>query len=147
MSSAPLSALMAQLVSRRDEVSYYQFVGEFSCAVVGVVSVGVPEGITGRVASTSRNPVTVGLSVTPEGQSVLLTFADPAVFIRRYGARFNAEMSGIDVFRTVEANPDCEGVQVNSALSETSLIIPREAALSMLRPEVATNKPWWKFWL
>lgn len=139
--------MIEQFISRRDEAIYYRFVVEFSRAVVGVISVGTPEGITGRVESTSRNPLTLGTSVTPDGQSALLTFADPAIFIRRYGARFNAEMNGIDVFRTVEANPDCVGVQVNSALSETSLIIPREGALSMLRPEAVTNKPWWKFWL
>jgi hypothetical protein len=147
MSSEPLSVLIEQFFSRRDEAIYHRFVVEFSRAVVGVISVGMPEGITGRVESTSRNPLTLGSSVTPDGQTVLLTFADPAIFIQRYGARFNAEMNGIDVFRTVEANPDCGGVQVNSALGETSLIIPREGALSMLRTEAATNKPWWKFWL
>ena len=147
MNGAPLSTLLAHYFSCQDDASYSRFVVEFSRSVVGVVSPGAPEGITGRIESTDENPLAVGESVTPDSRSVLLTFADPAVFTLRYEARFNAVMDGMDVFKTVEANPHCEGVQVNSALGEISVIITREAALSMLGSEAATNKPWWKFWL
>ena len=147
MSDAPLSTLMAQSLSRLDDDdTYYQFVVAFSRSVVGVVASGVPAGVTGRVKSTGECPLSLGRSVTSDGRSVILTFADPMVFSQRYGQRFNASMDGIDVLSTVEANPDCEGVQVNSALSETSMIITKEMALATLKETTAIHKPWWKFW-
>ena len=147
MSNTLLSTLMTQVYNRPDDGNlYYQFVVAFSRSVVGVMAVGVPVGVAGRFESTSEHPLSLGQSVTPDGRSVLLTFADPLVFSQRYGKRFNAEMSGIDVLRTAGANPDCEGLQVNSALSETSIIITREMALAVLGAETAIHKPWWKFW-
>jgi hypothetical protein len=147
MSDAPLSALMAQVYSRPDDDDiYYQFAVAFSRSVVGVIAVGVTAGAAGRVESTSEHPFSLGPSVLPDGSLGLLTFADPSVFRRQYGESFNAEMDGMDVLRTVEANPDCGGVQVNSALSETSMIISRGAALATLRGATGIHKPWWKFW-
>lgn len=72
---------------------------------------------------------------------MILACADPAIFTERYEADFNAVMAGIDILRTVEANPGCEGVQVNNALSETSINTPREVALAVLRSEGGTNRP------
>ncbi len=147
MSNTLLSTLMTQVYNRPDDNNlYYQFAVAFSRSVVGVMTIGAPVGVTGRVESTSEHLLSLGRSVTPDGRSVLLTFADPVVFSQRYGQRFNAEMSGIDALRTAEANLDCEGLQVNSALNETSIIITREMALAILRAETAIHKPWWKFW-
>ncbi len=147
MSNAPLSTLMAEAYSRPGDAHvYYQFIVAFSRSIVGVIAEGVPAGAAGRVESTREHPFSLSQSVLPDGSPVLLTFADPGVFKQRYGERFNAEMDGIDVLRTVEANPDCRGVQVNNALSETSMIISRGPALATLRGETGTHKPWWKLW-
>ena len=74
-------------------------------------------------------------------------------FARRFGGRFDAETLGEALLRTVMANPDCEAVQVNSALAEVSLLIPREVVERLLKERAKKAEehqpstiPWWQFW-
>ena len=81
---------------------------------------------------------------------MILSFADPHVFVENYGGRCNGEMPGFDVLRTVLANPDCEGVLVNSATAEVSIVIDRDVAMRFIAssgddPHLQ-KKEWWKFW-
>ena len=79
-----------------------------------------------------------------------LAFADPAVFVRRFGRRFNAEMAGEALLATIVLNPECEGILVNSALAEISVVIDRMAAESLAHPTSGELQPkrksWWQFW-
>jgi hypothetical protein len=70
---------------------------------------------------------------------MVLAFADPEAFAARFGRRFNAVIAGEAVLATVMLNPNCAGVLVNSALSETSVVIDRATVESLVRP--ASNRP------
>mgnify|MGYP006992414706 CR=1 FL=1 len=119
-------------------------------SMVGVVAVGGQ--VTGVDAentyatSTKQNPTGIGQSAAPDGTLVILAYADPKAFAERYGEAFNAMMSGNDLFRTVVSDPGCNAIQINSALSETSIIIYRKTILAMFGAEFVAPKPWWKFW-
>jgi hypothetical protein len=81
---------------------------------------------------------------------MILVFADPPAFIQRFGRRFNAVMDGEAVLVAAASNPECEGVLVNSATSESAMIIEREVIIAALESHAASEsserKPWWKFW-
>lgn len=79
---------------------------------------------------------------------MVLAFADPEAFAARFGPRFNSTIAGEALLAAVLFNPECNGVLVNSALAEVSVIIDRATAESLLRPagERAAAKPWWRFW-
>jgi len=104
----------------------------------------------GNVTSTPEHPISVGLSTDNAGHNVVLAFADPDAFVRAFGARFNATMSGEAVLQTAVHNPACYGVRVNSAKAEISILIDRQTAVSLLDAgkgaPPSSQRPWWKFW-
>jgi hypothetical protein len=115
-SETPLSDLMSDHTKLNTAETHARFVEAFRRSRLGVVAVGVPEGTTGDVVSTSQNPVAVGMTQHAAGRPMALAFADPAAFAQRFGQRFNAEMAGESLLATVLHNPGCEGVLVNSAI-------------------------------
>jgi len=130
-----------------DEGAIEALVHAFAHAKVGVIAIGVPEDADGNVTSTDANPVSLGNTTHGDGKQRVVAFADPEEFVKRFGQPFNAEMLGIDVYRTVDANATGHGVLVNSATSETSMIISRASAEVFLAGDVrGERRPWWKFW-
>jgi hypothetical protein len=95
---------------------------------LGVVAVGVAAGVAGDLVSTNERPFSVGLTTHAGGRRMALAFADPIAFSRRFGRPFNAAISGEALLATVLLNPACEGVLVNSALAEVSVVIDRATA-------------------
>jgi len=146
-SETPLSDLID--VIETDPVGGYDpFVKEFRRSKIGVVAEGAPEGVVGTVQSTEENPLHIGGTKDPDGRRVLLAFADPPAFIKKFGQVFNAEMSGESLFHAVLATPDCAGIRVNSAKREVSMILSREDIQELTgTPAAKTSRaPWWKFW-
>jgi hypothetical protein len=150
MSDTPLSDLIAQHASMNDARSYTRVVEVFRQSKLGVIATGAPDRTVGDVTSTAEKPLQVGMTQTRDDRRMILVFADPPAFIRRFGRRFNAEMGGEAVLRTAASDPACDGVLVNSATSESALILERRTIISALesRPAsgVADRKSWWKFW-
>jgi hypothetical protein len=152
MSDTPLSDLI-DLAEGSDQ-GYRRFLAAFRRSQLGVRVVGAPQGAAGTFTSTEDQPFSLGSSVTPDGRSVLLAFADPAVFIQRFGMQFNAGISGEVLLDTVLLNPDCHGVRVNSAKREISVMISRDVIQKLKSgrksgsapPVPARRAPWWKFW-
>ena len=78
---------------------------------------------------------------------MVLAFADPEAFARRFGRPFNGGMTGAALLAAVLANPECAGVLVNSALAEVSVAIDRPTAEALVRAgRPPAPKPWWRFW-
>ena len=147
ISETPLSDLIDEIET--DPVGGYgPFVREFRRSKIGVVAEGAPQGVVGRVQSTEENPLHIGGTRDPDGRRILLAFADPPAFIKKFGQIFNAEISGDSLFHTVLATPDCAGIRVNSAKREVSMILSREDVQELIgTPAAQTSRaPWWKFW-
>jgi hypothetical protein len=81
-----------------------------------------------------------------KGRKMVLAFADPQAFAKKFGQKFNAGISGEAIFGTVALNPACDGILVNSAKDVVSIVINRKTALSAHRRASICTKPWWKFW-
>lgn len=142
---APLSSLIALRHASPTDQIYAAFLDAFLISKLGVHAVGVSLGATGEFVSTARHPVSLG----QDGQFIL-TYADPAAFAARFGKRFNAEMWGETILNCVVHSPECEGVLVNSALTELSLIIDRPTIIPLMHNRKLTHplvqRPWWQFW-
>jgi hypothetical protein len=76
--------------------------------------------------------LSAAMSHTPDGKKTLLACADRAVFIQRFKQPFNAEMGALALLKMAWANPDCEGIMVNSAASEHRVVIPRNHIAALI---------------
>jgi hypothetical protein len=148
VSDTPLSDLMATLDADDAPQSYQRFITAFRSSKLGVLAVGTPAGVVGDTIATNDQSISLGLTDHQDGQPKVLAFADPVAFARRFGQQFNADMLGDAIFKTVLQNDRCHGILVNSALSETSVIIDRETIVSLAvsLSEPARRRPWWRFW-
>ncbi|GGN65100.1 hypothetical protein GCM10010112_26040 [Actinoplanes lobatus] len=142
MSDTPLSDVMAEHVQGQDQTTYGRFVALFRTSTVGVVVAGTPvQDNQGRLMSDGT--LRVGRTAYGDGQSRILTFADPEAFIRNYGPRFNAGVSGEDLLRIAASDPECRGILVNSAIEENSIVIDRETAAALTQPPSNPRKSLW----
>lgn len=144
----PLSDLIAANIASGSAENWGRFLDGFRKAQLGVVAIGDTPSAAGEFVTTRERPVAVGLTRHANGRRMALAFADPEAFAAQFGPRFNATMAGEALLAAVLFNPECEGVLVNSALAEVSVIIDRATAESLLRHagERAAAKPWWRFW-
>lgn len=122
MTQTPLSDLFAPDKPLADADTLIE---AFRHAEVGVFANGAPAGTTGEATSTAAQPLGLRNTVSPDGRSMILVFADPNAFAENFGPQFNATMRGEDVFRVVAANLECDGIRLNSATHEVSLILER----------------------
>ncbi|HEX7314380.1 MAG TPA: SseB family protein [Pyrinomonadaceae bacterium] len=145
----PLSDLIAVQAASGQPRDWARFVEAFRTSQLGVMVSGASEYPSGTFVVTEDQPMSVGLTTHAGGRPMVLAFADPAAFERRFGRQFNALMTGDDLLATALANPACAGVLVNSALAEISVVIDRATAESLARAgggAGAKGKPWWRFW-
>ena len=149
---APLSCLIQEYVERSTPKAYARFLDLFCCSRLGVIAVGIPEG-TKRgddIKSTADHPIGLGTTQHAGGREMVLAFADPAVFEKRFGQRFNAAIDGEELLESALANPNCHGILINSATAEVSAVIRRDVIEQLLSGRRTTNqksaRAWWKFW-
>jgi len=127
LGATPLSDLIAQVKAVPSD-AYEAFLRAFARSRVGVIAIGAPPGTVGDHRTTADHPVGLGLTGHADGGPMILTFADPKVFAERFGQPFNADMNGGDVIETCLADPACEGILVNSAAAQVSIVIARGTA-------------------
>jgi hypothetical protein len=130
-------------------MTYAQFLKCFRGSKLGVLVADAPDGATGDYVTTAERPFSLATTTHGGGRTMLLAFADPEQFARRFGVPFNATIMGKDLLATVLLNPECEGVLVNSATAEVSIVIDRatvESQVAMGLHHTPKQKAWWQFW-
>ncbi|GAB3835381.1 hypothetical protein ACFPIJ_51005 [Dactylosporangium cerinum] len=141
MSDSPLSDAMGEHAATRSPESYERFLALFRAGTVGIVAIGTPEtDASGRLVTGSN--LGAGRTTYGDGKARILTFADPETALRNFGPRFNAGLSGADVLQMVATNADCDGILVNSATEEISLVISKSTAQSLVETEPPRRR-WW----
>jgi hypothetical protein len=149
ISRLPISSFISRLNQTWDEELFRTLLRQMVTDQVGVVVTNIRAPLEGRVTSTKAEPLSLGNTTYGDGKSRLLAFADPRLFRGRYGDKFNAEISGLDLFKTALANESCFGVLVNGALSPHSVAIDRAAIQWILEPPqepIVKRRAWWQIW-
>lgn len=146
----PLSDLIERSSTEPTKENYDRFLELFRKSQVGVFVIGAPTGTVGEHRTTGNEAFALASTQDPEGNSMILAFADPTGFSRTFGRQFNAEMSGEDVLKTAQSDRACKGIRINSAKAEVSMLIFRDTIDSILGTKEASaagkKKPGWKFW-
>jgi len=140
--TSSLSELIAQLNREWQDALFRDLLRTFLGSQLGIIVVNKPAGVAGKIVSTKSQPFTLGSTTHGDAKSRVLAFADPQAFRARFGEKFNGEMSGIDIFKTAEANSGCAGVLVNGALGLHSFAIDQAAirwALAQQSVGLASN--------
>jgi hypothetical protein len=145
MSETPLSDVMSEYAETKTPESYEHFLRLFRASTVGIAATGVPaRGPHGYVADGNLG---AGSTTHGDGRPRVLAFADPEAALRNFGPRFNAGLSGEVLLQMAATDPDCEGILVNSAICEISLVVSKLTAQSLLTPtdtEAPGPRRWWK---
>ena len=131
MSETPLSDVMAEHSDTRSPESYERFLAMFRASVIGIVAVGAVEQDARGQYVAGKN-LGAGRTTHGDGRPRLLAYADPEVALRNFGPRFNGGVAGEVLLRMAASDADCEGILVNSATQEISLIISRPTAQSLV---------------
>ena len=124
---------MADHAQDRDPLLYERFVALFRTSTVGVVMSGTPVRDE-RGGLVSDGTLGVGRTDYGDGQQRILTYADPEAFARKFGPQFNAGMAGEALLRMAADDPECQGILVNSAVHEQSVIISKATAAELTQP-------------
>jgi hypothetical protein len=91
--------------------------GVFLSSQLGVIVQGTPAGASGQ-HKAGKHELTVAMSIAPDGKKTVLACAERAIFVQRFPQPFNGEVSAATLMNIAWANPECEGIMVNSATSE-----------------------------
>jgi hypothetical protein len=131
-SATPLSDCIS-LCSAQDTVveDYEHFLRVFLGSQLGVILRGIPPGSSDEHIP-GKNELAPAVGITPDGKRMLLACADRAIFVQRFGGPFNAEMDAVALLKTALADPDCEGIMINSAASEHTIVILRDRIVELL---------------
>lgn len=159
MIATPISDLMCTYQESLSIEHFDALVERLATTAVGVHLFGVAPPEAERNLVADGKGISLASTTHGDGKSRLVAFADPREFNRRFGPKCNGEMLGKTLFEVVLHNPDCHGILINSATSETSVVIPRsdiEMAHSYLcRSNEAAQEPveqpmpkprWWQVW-
>jgi hypothetical protein len=141
-SSTPLSDCISRYVEECTDENYQRFLRAFLCSQLGVIGVEVGAGGTPAVIS-SRVPGRyvmgkgegLAVSTTPDGRKTILACADRATYVQHFDHQFNGEIDAIELLKAAWKTPDCEGIRINSAASEHSIVIPRERIGKLIEGE------------
>jgi hypothetical protein len=145
MSETPLSDVMSEHAETRTPESYERFLRLLRASTVGIVATGaLAHDEQGYFADGDLG---AGRTTHGDGRPRVLAYADPEAALRNFGPRFNAGVSGEVLLQMAATDPNCEGVLVNSALSEISLVVSKPTARAPLTPPTTTEAPrprrWW----
>ncbi len=145
MSDSPLSDIMGEHAATRSPDSYERFLALFRAGTVGIAASGTPVvDASGRLAAGSD--LGAGRTTHGDGKARILAFADPEAALRNFGPRFNAGVSGAVLLHMAAADADCDGILVNSATEEVSLVISKSTAQSLVASAGENEPPrrrWW----
>ena len=141
-SSTLLSDCITRCIEKDTRENYEHFLQVFLGSQLGVILKGIPQGISGQYVA-GNNQLTAAMGGTPEGKKMILACADRAIFVQRFPQAFNAEVDAVALMKMALANPDCEGIMVNSARSEHRILILRDRIVKMIDAS-SKGKPWWR---
>jgi hypothetical protein len=118
-----LSDTITSLVTNPTPEAWELFFEELLRSKLGIIAIGLPPNASG----TFQTQGGVSCAMTGRGgKRLLLSCADPLIFRQRYPDQgFNADLDARAAFSIVLANPDCDGLLVNSAASAHSVPITR----------------------
>jgi hypothetical protein len=131
-SLTPLSDLMCAYSADHTPERFAAFLAEFRRSTLGVRAVGAPD-VPGDHVASNQMPISVGLTRYANGKQMVLAFADPDAFAKRFGHKFNAGMKGDALLATCLHDKDCEGILVNNAITESCIAISRSVAERLKR--------------
>ncbi|MFF4888304.1 hypothetical protein [Micromonospora chersina] len=146
MSDTPLSDVMTEHAETGTQESYGRFLELFRASTIGIVAIGTPSQDPDGGFRADGN-LGAGRTTHGDGRARILAYADPEAALRNFGPRFNAGLAGEVLLQMAAADPDCEGILVNSAIREISLTISRPTARTLLTTTVTEApgpRPWWK---
>lgn len=122
---------MGEHAATRSPESYERFVALFRASTVGIAANGTPAvDASGRLVAGSD--LGAGRTTHGDGKVRILAFADPETALRNFGPRFNVGVSGAVLLQMAATDVDCDGILVNSATAESSLVISKSTAQSLV---------------
>jgi hypothetical protein len=129
-SATPLSEHLERCLDPRDEASdaanFESFLQAFVGARLGVIVVGNLPGAKPGESYVARDGQASCATVTlPGNKLMLLACADRPSFLRKFARRFNADVDARTLLTIALANPSCQGIMLNSALSDRSIALAR----------------------
>lgn len=140
--STPLSDCITHCIEQDTREPYEHFLRVFLGSQLGVIVKDPPQGASGKYVA-GNNELTVAMSSTPDGKKMLFACADRAIFVQRFPQAFNAEVDAVALMKMALANPDCEGIMVNSAASEHRILILRDRIVKLIDAS-RKGRPWWR---
>jgi hypothetical protein len=130
-SSTPLSDCISRYAARATPENYETFLRVFLGSQLGLILTGNRQEVSEQYVA-GKNELHAAMSTAPDGKKTLLACADRGIFVQRFKQPFNAEMGAVGLLKMAWANPDCEGIMVNSAASEHRVVIPRNHIAALI---------------
>ncbi len=130
MSQHNLSDLIDSLHESWTAERFNMLLAKLKASSVGIIAINVPDHYLGKTVRTASEGVTLASTRHGDGKSRILAFAEPRDFVAKFGPKCNGEMLGAEVIKVVLHNPDCAGILLNSAKSEISIVIERDALIT-----------------
>lgn len=129
-SATPLSERIERCLELSDDATdaanFERFLEAFVGARLGVIVMGNLQGAKRGEAYVARDGQASCATVTlPGNKLMLLACADRPAFLRSFARRFNADVDARTLINIALANPNCQGIMLNSALSDRSIALAR----------------------
>jgi hypothetical protein len=145
MSDNPLSDIMSEHAATRSPESYERFLALFRACTVGIAANGtLVTDASGRLVAGGN--LAAARTTHGDGMARILTFADPDAALRNFGPRFNAGVPGAVILQMAATDADCDGILVNSATEEVSLVISKSTAQSLVASTGEAEAPRQRWW-
>lgn len=139
MSATPLSDAITEHAETNTPDSYDRFLALFRASTIGIVAVGTPMQDS-QSQIRADGSLGAGRTTYGDGRPRILAYADPEAALRNFGPRFNAGLSGEVLLQMAAVDSESEGILINSATREISLIIEKSTAWSLLHATEGTGR-------
>ncbi|MCU0686175.1 MAG: hypothetical protein MUF34_28670 [Polyangiaceae bacterium] len=145
-SATPLSELIERCLEPQndeaDTANFERFLQAFAGSRLGVIVVGNLQGAKRGESYVTREGQASCATVTlPGNKLMLLACADRPSFLRKFARRFNADVDARTLITIALANPSCQGIMLNSALSDRSIALARTLLPGLLERCKAVSAP------
>ncbi len=130
----PLSDLMNDVFADPESMPLLvRFRHAFMDAPIGIAMFGAPPDIANGGVVDEDDDVRIAFTETPDGRTMIAACADRTVFAENFHDNFNAELTGRMLIELAQQLPDaCQGILLNSALTDHSIAIDRSEFTRML---------------